>query len=173
MLWKELEKQIRNTMYSNGLYWNVYIFPYKFKNSIYQKYYNDSYIKFEHIPENWISVRYFLFFDKIKDYYYPTNDDIKFFNFNLFKKNGFLFLLFCGLLFQNCFIEFIFLLLKSLFAFYLILDLIYVILLIRKYFYFFIKLYYYLSFNLIYIFLLMNVNDILNLYLQSKNKWYF
>jgi len=173
MLWKELEKQVRNSIYSDYFYWNVYVFPYTIKNSIYQKYYKTSYVKFEHIPENWTPVRYFLFFNKMKDYYYPVSDDIKFFNFNLFKKNGFLFLLFCGLVFQNCFIEFLLLLLKSLFTFYVILDFIYIIFLIRKYVRFFIRLYYYLSFNLFYIFLLISVNNILNMYLKSQNKWYF
>merc|ERR1712025_1210914 len=116
---------------------------------------------------------YYVFFDKRKDYYYPTQDDIKFFNFNLFKKNGFLFLIFCVLLFRNCFIEFIALVVKSLFAFYTIVDLIYVILLIRKNIYFFIKFSHYFSANLAFIFFLNNINDNLNLYLKSKNKWYF
>ena len=139
----------------------------------YKKYYFDPYVKFERIPENWLSVSYYLFFDKLKGYYYPTSDDIKFFNFNLFKKNGFLFLLFCGLLFKNCFIEFLFLLGKSLFAFYTIADLIYVILLIRKHCYFFIRLCYYLSFNLAVLFMLIKFNNTLNFYLKSKDKWYF
>merc|ERR1711937_862772 len=82
--------------------------------------------------------------------------------------NGFLFLLFCGLLFKNCFIEFLFLLGKSLFAFYTIADLIYVILLIRKHCYFFIKLCYYLSFNLAVLFMLIKFNNTLNFYLKSK-----
>merc|ERR1712224_1009165 len=160
--------RIRNSMYSDSIYWNVYLFPYNFKNSIYQKYYYDSYVKFEHIPENWRALFYYVFFDKRKDYYYPTQDDIKFFNFNLFKKNGFLFLLF-----RNCFIEFIALVVKSLFAFYTIVDLIYVILLIRKNIYFFIKLSNYFSYQFSFTYILVKVNAILNVYLKSKNKWYF
>jgi len=173
MVWKEIEIQVRNSMFSDCIYWNLYLFPYEFKKSIYKKYSYDSYIRFEPIPESWLSVDYFLFFDTLKGWYYPTDDDIKFFNFNLFKKNGFLFLLFCGLLFQNCFIEFISLFLKSLFAFYVIVDLIYVILLIRKHIYFYIEFSHYFSYNVAFIFFLNNINDSLNLYLKSKNKWYF
>jgi len=173
MIWKEIEIRVRRGIYSHSLYWNVYLFPYEFKKSIYKKYSDDSYIRFEHIPENWLGLDYLFFFDKFKDLYYITDDDIKMFNFNLFKKNGFLFLLFCGLLFQNCFIEFIYLVLKSLFAFYVIVDLIYVILLIRKNIYFYIKFSHYFSANLAFIFFLNNINDNLNLYLKSKNKWYF
>lgn len=173
MIWKHVEVKIRNSMYPNLIYWNVYIFPYQIKNSIYQKHFKNLHIQFEHIPENWLSVRYYLFFDKFKGYYYPTNDDIKFFNFNLFKKNGFIFLLFFSILFRNCYIELLFLLIKSLFAFYLILDFIYIIFLIRKYVIFLILLFYYLPLNFVYIFILININNLLNKYLKLKNKWYF
>merc|ERR1712025_1102268 len=61
-----------------------------------------------------------------------TDDDIKFFYFTLFKKNGFIFILICCIIHKNCFLEVLFLLIKSSIAFYLIISLIYLVLYIRK-----------------------------------------
>merc|ERR1712224_91117 len=80
---KEIEIRVRQGKYSHCLYWNVYLFPHEFKKSIYKKYSYDSYIRFEHIPENWLCVDYFLFFDKLKGWYYPKEDDIKIFSFKI------------------------------------------------------------------------------------------
>merc|ERR1712124_194528 len=57
---------------------------------------------------------------------------IKFFYFTLFKKNGFLFMIVCCILFKDCFAEFILFLFKSAITFYLILCLIYTIFYVRK-----------------------------------------
>merc|ERR1712157_522182 len=65
-------------------------------------------IRFEVIPENWPPMLYYWYFGKRKGYHYPTDNDIKFFYFTLFKKNGFIFLIFCYIVYRNCFLDFIF-----------------------------------------------------------------
>merc|ERR1712151_433316 len=88
----------------------------------------------------------------------PTDDNIKFFYFTRFKKNGFLFIIFCSILYRNCFFEFLFLLIKGFIAFYMIIDLIYIIFFIRKY----IKISLKLPHNLIFTIILIYLNIILN-----------
>merc|ERR1712025_397358 len=89
-------------------------------------------IKFEFIPERWPDMYYYWFFGKYKNYHYPTDDDIKFFYFTLFKKNGFIFMLLSCIIFKDCFLEFISLLFKSAITFYLILCVIYTFFYVRK-----------------------------------------
>jgi hypothetical protein len=90
MLWRYVERKVKNSLYPDLHYWSP-ILPHAIRKSIYKK--HGLNIKFEFIPEWWSPYDYFLFFGKIKGYHYPTDDDIKFFYFTLFKKNGFLFIL--------------------------------------------------------------------------------
>jgi hypothetical protein len=116
-------------MYPDLYYWTTAI-PDCVRISIYRKYGRN--IKFEFIPEYTPPDLYFILFGKFKGYHYPTDDDIKFFYFTLFKKNGFLFLIVCCIIYRNCLLEIIILVIQSGIAFYIILDLIYLILLLRK-----------------------------------------
>jgi len=91
MFWRYIEKKVKKSLYPDLYYWS-FILPYEVKLVIYKKYGLN--IKFECIPERWPDMYYYWFFGKRKNYHYPTDDDIKFFYFTLFKKNGFLFLIF-------------------------------------------------------------------------------
>jgi hypothetical protein len=128
------------------------------------------------IPERWPDIYYYWFFGKRKNYHYPTDDDIKFFYFTLFKKNGFLFLIICCIIYRNCFLELVILLIKSGIAFYLIIYLIYLILLTRKYVCLFYKYRKYtLSIKYIPILIIIMFNNFLNILFnfKKKKKWYF
>merc|ERR1711939_805053 len=97
---------------------------------------------------------YYWFFGKYKNYHYPTDDDIKFFYFTLFKKNGFIFLLVCCIIYRNCFLELL-------------------ILLIRKYICLFLKYRKYtLSFKYIPILIIIMFNNFLNILFNSEKKIY-
>merc|ERR1739849_47592 len=126
-------------------------------------------IKFECIPERWPDMYYYWFFGKRKNYHYPTDDDIKFFYFTLFKKNGFLFLIICCIIYRNCFLELVILLIKSGITFYLIVYFIYLILLLRKYLCLFYKYRKY-TLSIKYIPILIIINNFLNILFNFKKK---
>merc|ERR1712139_525758 len=100
------------------------------------------------------------YFGKYKGYHYPTWGDIKFFYFTLFKKNGFIFLIFCYIVYRNCFSEFILLCIKSGISFYLIIYFIYMVFFIKKN----------IRITSRFIF---KINQFLNIIFNSKKKWYF
>merc|ERR1711937_825526 len=103
-------------------------------------------------PERWPDMYYYWFFGKYKNYHYPTDDDIKFFYFTLFKKNGFIFLLVCCIIYRNCFLELL-------------------VLLIRKYICLFFKYRKYtLSFKYIPILIIIMFNNFLNILFNSEKK---
>jgi len=169
MFWRYIEKKIKKSFYPDLYYWSIYV-PKKIRKNIYIKYGLN--IKFDYIPEYWPPFLYFCFFGRLKNYHYPTDDDIKFFYFTLFKKNGFLFLIICCIIFKNCFLDLLILLIKSGIIFYIIIWIIYLILFIRKY------IYLYLKFNMSTKFILIIIvcNYYLNLIFNLKNKnikWYF
>merc|ERR1712046_127679 len=98
------------------------------------------------------------------------DDDIKFFYFTLFKKNGFIFILLCCLIYKDCFLEVLFLLIKSAIAFYLIISL---LLYIRKHILITKTILYKLQVKYYPTLLLILINYFLNILFNSKKKWYF
>merc|ERR1711904_38117 len=94
----------------------------------------------------------------------------KFFYFTLFKKNGFLFLLACCVIYRNHFLEFIILVTKSLIAFYLIVYFIYMLLFIRKLLRITKRLLYRNSLSFILILFVIFINQFLNKLFNSKKK---
>ena len=91
MLWRYVEKKVKNNFYPDLYYWSQNL-PRTLRRSVYKK--HGLNIRFEVIPENFPPMLYYWHFNKLKGYHYPTDDDIKFFYFTLFKKNGFIFLIF-------------------------------------------------------------------------------
>jgi len=173
MFWRYIEKKVKKSFYPELKYWS-FTLPHEVKLSIYKQYGLN--IKFEFIPERWPDIYYYWFFGKRKNYHYPTDDDIKFFYFTLFKKNGFLFLIICCIIYRNCFLELVILLIKSGIAFYLIIYFIYLILLVRKYICLFYKYRKYtLSIKYIPILIIIMFNNFLNILFnfKKKKKWYF
>jgi hypothetical protein len=83
MLWRYVEKKVTNSMYPDLNYWTTAV-PDCVKISIYKKYGRN--VKFEFIPEYTPPDLYYMLLGKKKGYHYPTDDDIKFFYFTLFKK---------------------------------------------------------------------------------------
>jgi len=162
MFWKYIEKKVEKSIYPDNRYWPPYM-PHCFQKSIYRKYGFNA--KFQIIRGF-----YYFFVNKYNRHCY--NNDIKFFYFTLFKKNGFIFILFCCILYQNCFLEFLYLILKALIAFYLIIWFIYIILLLRKYIYISIKIYKRLCITFIMILVLINFNSKLNQFFNNS-EWYF
>merc|ERR1711933_148443 len=140
---------VKNSFYPDLYFWSHNL-PRTIRTSIYKKYGLN--IRFEIIPEKWPPMLYFWYFGKYKDYHYPTDDDIKFFYFTLFKKNGFLFIIF----------------------FYLIVYFIYLILFLRKILRLSIKMLYLTPVNCIPTLFLIFINCILNIFnSKKKKKWYF
>merc|ERR1711939_342064 len=131
--------------------------PRTLRRSIYKK--HGLNIRFEVIPENWPPMLYYWYFGKRKGYHYPTDNDIKFFYFTLFKKNGFIFLIFCYIVYRN--------------YFYLIIYLIYIVFFIKKNIRITIRFILNIPKNLIPILLIININQFLNIIFNSKKKWYF
>ena len=171
MLWRYVEKKVKNSFYPDLYYWSP-ILPRAVRRSIYKKY--GLHIRFEVIPEWWPPYEYYCYFGKKKGYHYPTDDDIKFFYFTLFKKNGFLFSLVCCMVYRDCFLDLIILILKSSITFYLIVYFIYMILFMRKIIKISIKLLRITPFNCIPILILLILNDLLNILKTKKEKkWYF
>jgi len=173
MVWRYIEKKVKKSFYPKLYYWPITL-PYDVRLSIYKKYGLN--VKFEFIPERWHKMYYYWFFGKYKNYHYPTDDDIKFFYFTLFKKNGFLFLIICCIIYRNCLLELVILLIKSGITFYLIVYFIYLILLIRKYICLFYKYRKYtLSIKYIPILIIIMFNNFLNILFnfKKKKKWYF
>jgi len=170
MLWRYIEKKVKNSFYPDLYYWSPRL-PRAIQKSIYKKYGLN--IKFEFIPEYLSPFYYFLYFGKKKGYHYPTDDDIKFFYFTLFKKNGFIFILLCCIIYKDCFLEVLFLLIKSSIAFYLIISLIYLVLYIRKHIFIAKQFLYRLKIKHYPTLLLILINYFLNILFNSKKKWYF
>jgi len=109
-----------------------------------------------------------------KGYHYPTDDDIQFFYFTLEKKNSFIFILLCCILYKDCFLEFLILVIKSSIAFYLIVYFIYIILFIRKIIRLSLRMVYRTPSNCILTLILIGLNQLLNMFNSKKNKkWYF
>jgi len=59
MLWRYVEKKVKNSLYPNLSYWSP-ILPYAIRKSIYKK--HGLNIKFEFIPEWWSPYDFFFFF---------------------------------------------------------------------------------------------------------------
>jgi len=166
MFWRYIDIKVRRMFYPN-LYFFEEDIDSAFKRSIYKKYgFN---IRFDTIPENYPEMLYFAFFGIKKGWFVPTDENIKFFYFTRFKKNGFLFIIFCIILYRNCFFEFLFLLIKGFIAFYIIVDLIYIIFFIRKYVKITLNLPGTLALTILYIY----INVYLNKLFKSNKKWYF
>lgn len=174
MLWSYIEKKVKNSLYPDIYYWSPNLSRI-FRKSIYIK--NSLNIKFEYIPERWSSMFYNWYFGRQKGYHYPTDDDIKFFYFTLFKKNGFLFIIFCFIIYKNYFFEVIILLIKSFIAFYLILYLIYIVLFLYKYLYRIYKMLKKVPSKYFSILIIIGINYSLNIIFNFKKnsilKWYF
>jgi len=116
---------------------------------------------------------YYWYFGKCKGYYYPTDDNIKFFYFTLFKKNGFIFLILCYLFYRNCFLEFLILVTKSVIAFYLIIYFIYILLFMRKIIRVSFKIIRRTPIKYLPTLLLIFINQLINISYCTKKKWYF
>jgi len=170
VLWRYVEKKVKNSFYPDLYYWSHNI-PRAVRISVFKKYGLN--IRFEIIPENLPPVLYVWRFGKFKGWHYPTDDDIKFFYFTLFKKNGFIFILICCIIYKNCFLEVLFLLIKSSIAFYLIISLIYLVLYIRKHIIIARKFIYRVQIKHYPTLLLILINYFLNILFNSKKKWYF
>jgi len=170
MLWRYVEKKVKNSFYPDLFFWSQNL-PRIFRKSVYKK--HGLNIRFEIIPENWPSMLYYWHFGRRKGYHYPTDSDVKFFYFTLFKKNGFLFLIFCCIIYRNCFLEFLILLIKSGIVFYLLIYFIYIILFIRKQVRILITGIYKTPKNLFPILVIIGINQLLNHLFNSKKKWYF
>merc|ERR1711959_662047 len=97
-------------------------------------------------------------------YHYPTDDDIQFFYFTLFKKNGFIFLIFCYIIYRNCFLEFLLLFIKSGISFYLIIYFIYIVVFIKK------KIDSVVYFIFFFFFFSLNIHLLLVLYINSLDR---
>jgi len=167
MVWRYVEKKVKNSFYPDLYFWSHNL-PRTIRTSIYKKYGLN--IRFEIIPEKWPPMLYFWYFGKYKDYHYPTDDDIKFFYFTLFKKNGFLFIILCYILYIDCFSEFLVLIIKSGIIFYLIVYFIYLILFLRKILRLSIKMLYLTPVNCIPTLFLIFINCILNIFNSKKKK---
>merc|ERR1712134_162798 len=100
MLWRFIEKKVKKNSYPD-LYFGSYNVPRCVRTSVYKKYGLN--IRFEILPERWSPMLYYWYFGKHKGYHYPTDDDIQFFYWTLFKKNGFLFSLLCCIVYKDCF----------------------------------------------------------------------
>ena len=170
MVWRYVEKKVKNSFYPDLYYWSQNI-PRSIRTSVFRKYGLN--IRFEIIPENLPPMLYVWHFGKFKGWHYPTDDDIKFFYFTLFKKNGFIFMISCYLFYMDCFLEFLALVAKSGIAFYLIVYSIYVLLLIRKYLRIFVRILYITPANCILTLILISINQFLNIIYFTKKKWYF
>jgi hypothetical protein len=170
MLWRYVEKKVKNSLYPNLYYWSP-ILPRAIKKSIYKK--HGLNIKFEFIPEWWPPYDFFFFFGKIKGYHYPTDDDIKFFYFTLFKKNGFLFILLVLIIYRTHFLELLWLFVKSGITFYLIISLIYLTLFIRKHIRIGLKFLYKVPIKYYPILIIIIINFFLILFLVLKKNGIF
>jgi len=170
MIWRYVEKKVKNNFYPDLFFWSQNL-PRTLRRSIYKK--HGLNIRFEVIPENWPSMLYYWYFGKRKGYHYPTDNDIKFFYFTLFKKNGFIFLIFCYIVYRNCFLDFISLCIKSGITFYLITYFIYIVFFIKKNIRITSRFIINIPKNLIPILLIININQFLNIIFNSKKKWYF
>ena len=167
MLWGYINVKVRRMFYPKLYFFEEdYMIP-AVRRSIYKKYGLN--VRFDTIPEHYPEYMYWCFFGIKKGWFVPTDDNIKFFYFTRFKKNGFLFIIFCIILYRNCFFEFLFLLIKGFIAFYIIVDLIYIILFIRKYIKITLKLPGTLALTILYIY----INIYLNNLFKSNKKWYF
>jgi len=170
MLWRYVEKKVKNNFYPDLYYWSQNL-PRTLRRSVYKK--HGLNIRFEVIPENFPPMLYYWHFNKLKGYHYPTDDDIKFFYFTLFKKNGFIFLIFCCIVYRNCFLEFLLLCLKSGIFFYLITYFIYMLFFIKKHIVITIRFLKILPKNLIPTVLIININNFLNIIFNSKKNGIF
>jgi len=170
MLWRYVEKKVKNNFYPDLFFWSQNL-PRTLRRSIYKK--HGLAIRFEVIPENLPPMLYYWYFGKSKGYHYPTDNDIKFFYFTLFKKNGFIFLIFCYIVYRSCFSEFLVLFIKSGITFYLIIYFIYIIFFIKKNIRLVSCFLFNIPKNLIPILLIININQFLNIIFNSKKKWYF
>lgn len=170
MFWRYVEKKVKNNFYPDLFFWSQNL-PRTLRRSVYKT--HGLNIRFEIIPENWPPMLYYWYFGKHKGYHYPTDDDIKFFYFTLFKKNGFIFLILCYIIHRNYFLEFLLLFIKSGISFYLIIYFIYVVFFIKKKICIITRFIFHIPKNLISILLIININNFLNIIFNSKKKWYF
>lgn len=170
MIWRYVEKKVKNNFYPDLFFWSQNL-PRTLRRSVYKK--HGLNIRFEVIPETWPSMLYYWHFGRRKGYHYPTDSDVKFFYFTLFKKNGFIFLIFCYIVYRNCFLDFILLCIKSGISFYLIIYFIYVVFFIKKNIRITSRFIFNIPKNLIPILVIININQFLNVIFNSKKKWYF
>jgi hypothetical protein len=169
MVWRLVEKELNNSLNSSSIYWSPNL-PKIFKRSIYLKD-NRFKVRFELIPELWNNLSYYWYFNKHKNYYHPRVNNIKFFYFTSLKKNVLLFLISSCVIYKNCFLELLTLIIKSLIIIYLILYSIYLILFMRKLLYIYCNFFFlkYLSISI-----LIVLNNFINfLFKNTKKKWYF
>jgi len=170
MLWKYVQKKVKNSLYPDLHYWQPDV-PRPVQRSIYKKYGLN--IKFETIPEHFSPFFYEFYFGIKKGYYYPTDDHIKFFYFSLFKRNGFIFILICCIIYRNCFLELLFLVIKSGIVGYLVISVIYISLHIHKRIRLTIRFLYKLPVKYYPILIIILINCFLNKLFNSKKEWYF
>jgi len=170
MIWRYVEKKVKNNFYPDLFFWSQNL-PRSLRRSIYKQ--HGLNIRFEVIPENWPPMLYYWYFGKYKGYHYPTDSDIKFFYFTLFKKNGFIFLIFCYIVYRNCFLDFILLCIKSGIYFYLIIYFIYIVFFIKKNIRITSRFIFNIPKNLIPILLIININRFLNIIFNSKKNGIF
>jgi len=170
MVWRYVEKKVKDSFYPDLYYWSQNL-PRSIRTSISRK--HNLNIRFEFIPENLRPMLYYWYFGKRKGYYYPTDDDIKFFYFTLFKKNGFIFMILCYLFYRNCFLEFLVLVIKSGIAFYLIIYFIYILLFMRKIIRVSFKIIRRTPIKCLPTLLIIVINQFINILYSTKKKWYF
>jgi len=171
MVWKYVQRKVKNSLYPDLYLWSHNI-PRTIRTSIYKK--HGLNVRFEIIPERWPPMLYFWYFGKKKGWHYPTDDDIKWFYFTLFKKNGFIFMIICYIFYRNCFLELIILVIKSAISFYLIVYFIYMILFLRKIIRLSFRMLVRTPLHGIPTLIIYAVNAILNMFNpKNKKKWYF
>jgi hypothetical protein len=90
MLWRYVEKKVKNSLYPNLSYWSP-ILPYAIRKSIYKK--HGLNIKFEFIPEWWSPYDFFFFLVNLKATIIPRMTILNFF-FLLYLKKMVFFLYF-------------------------------------------------------------------------------
>merc|ERR1712222_2854 len=149
MIWRYVEKKVKNNFYPDLFFWSQNL-PRSLRRRIYKQ--HGLNIRFEVIPENWPPMLYYWDFGKY---------------------NGFIFLIFCYIVYRNCFLDFILLCIKSGISFYLITYSIYIVFFIKKYIRIASRFILNIPKNLIPILLIININQFLNIIFNSKKKWYF
>jgi hypothetical protein len=170
MLWRYVEKKVKNSLYPNLSYWSP-ILPYAIRKSIYKK--HGLNIKFEFIPEWWSPYDFFFFLVNLKATIIPRMTILNFFILLYLKKNCFVFILLFIIIYKKYFLELLWLFIKSGITFYLIISLIYLILFIRKHLRINLKFLFRVPIKYYPILFIIIINFFFNIIFCSKKKWYF